>query len=73
VKISREEIASRAQERRETEWRSRARSRGVELVWLIAASILVASGLALVYQAKIHGAAEEEKNALNLNQLTGPQ
>lgn len=73
MKISREEIASRAQERRETERIGRARSRGVELVWLIAASLLVASGLVLVYQAKVHGVAEEEKNALNLNRLTGPQ
>ena len=73
MKISREEIASRVHERRDTERIARARSRGVELIWLIAASIVIATGLALVYQAKIHGAAEEEKDALNLNQLTGPQ
>jgi cell division protein FtsI/penicillin-binding protein 2/cell division protein FtsW (lipid II flippase) len=73
VKISREEIASRAQERRETERRGRAGRRGIELLWLIAAFIVVASGLALVYQAKTHGVAEEERNTLNLNRLARPQ
>ena len=73
MKISREEIASRAEKRRESERRGRAGSRGIELLWLIAASIVVASGLALVYQAKIHGVAEGEKNTLNLNQLARPQ
>jgi cell division protein FtsI/penicillin-binding protein 2/cell division protein FtsW (lipid II flippase) len=73
VKISRAEIASRAEERREIERSTRARSRGVELLWLVAASVMVVSGLALVYRAETHNAAEEEKSTFNLNQLTGPQ
>jgi cell division protein FtsI/penicillin-binding protein 2/cell division protein FtsW (lipid II flippase) len=73
VKISRAEIASRTEERREMERSARAKSRGLELVWLIAASIVVATGLVLVYRAKTHNTVEEEKNTLNLNQLAGAQ
>ncbi len=73
MKISRAEIASRVQERREVERSTRARSRGVELLLLIATSIVVVSGLVLVYRAKTHDAAEEEQTAFNLNQLASPQ
>ncbi|MFL6350286.1 MAG: FtsW/RodA/SpoVE family cell cycle protein [Bryobacteraceae bacterium] len=73
MKISREEIASRAQERLKTERSASAGSRGIELVWLVAGSVVVASGLALVYEAKTHGVAEQEKTTLNLNQLARPQ
>ena len=73
MKISREEIARRVQQRRDMDRRAGAQSRGVELLWLIAASIVVASGLVLVYQAKTPSAAEAEKSTLSLNQLAGPQ
>ncbi len=73
MKVSRAEIASRAQERRTLQRRTRARSRGAELLGLIAGSIVVVSGLVLVYRAKVHNAGEVEKNTLNLNELVGPQ
>ncbi len=73
MKVSRAEIASRAQERRSLERLARARSRGVELLGLIAASVVVVSGLALVYRAKLHDAGEVERSTLNLNELAGAQ
>lgn len=73
MKVSREEIIARAKERRTHEKRARAASRTIELVWLIAASLVVVSGLVLVILAKTHNSAEDEAGTLNLNQLTGPQ
>src|SRR5438552_3188600 len=73
MKVSRAEIANRARERRVAEQRARAAWRGVELAWLVAASLVITSGLWLVYAAKTHNAAEVEKNTLNLNQLTAPR
>ncbi|HTU43472.1 MAG TPA: FtsW/RodA/SpoVE family cell cycle protein [Bryobacteraceae bacterium] len=73
MKVSRSELATRAQERVLTERRSRAVSRGVELICLIIASIVVATGLYLVYAAKTHNLAQEQAATLNLNELTGPQ
>ncbi|MGA8028574.1 MAG: hypothetical protein WB992_15630, partial [Bryobacteraceae bacterium] len=73
MKISRTEIAARTQERIATERRARAASRGAELVWLIAASAVLAVGLWLVYRAKTYNVAEQEKQTLNLNELSGPQ
>ncbi len=73
MKISRDELATREQERRRAEQRARSASRNVELVWLVAASLLIATGLYLVYGAKAHDLAEEEKQTLNLNELTSAQ
>jgi cell division protein FtsW (lipid II flippase) len=73
MKVSRADIANRAQERRAAEQLAVAASRGVELAWLVAASVIVVVGLWLVYAARTHNAADIEKNTLNLNGLTGPQ
>ena len=73
MKVSRAEIASRAEERKITIQRERAASRGLELALLVAASLIVGTGLWLVYAAKTHDAADVEKNTLNLNAMTGPQ
>ncbi len=73
MKVSRAEIASRAEERKITVQRQRAASRGLELALLIAASLIVGTGLWLVYAAKTHDAADVEKSTLNLNSLSGPQ
>jgi cell division protein FtsW (lipid II flippase) len=73
MKVSRAEIATRAEDRRTAEVRARAASRGVELAWLIAASAVVIAGLWLVYAAKTHNALDTEKNTLDLNHVTAPQ
>jgi cell division protein FtsW (lipid II flippase) len=73
MKVSRDEIIARAQERRANEHQARAASRGIELAGLIAASMVVACGLCLVFLAKTHNTADEEASTLNLNQLVGPQ
>ncbi len=73
MKISRAEIANRAQERRDVEREARVRSRGLELLLLIAGSIVVGAGLWLVYGAKTHNIGQEETSTFNLNQLAGPQ
>jgi cell division protein FtsW (lipid II flippase) len=73
MKVSRTELAARSQERRARVRRAGAASRGVELFWLVAASLVVASGLCLVYLAKSHDVAEEQNATVNLNELTGPQ
>jgi cell division protein FtsW (lipid II flippase) len=73
MKVSRAEIAGRAQERRAAEVRTRAASRGVELAGLVAGTVVIAAGLWLVYAAKTHNAADVEKNTLDLNQLTSAQ
>lgn len=73
MKVSRAEIATRAEDRRTAEVRARAASRGVELAWLIAASLVLIAGLWLVYAAKTHNAADTEKNTVDLNHVTGPQ
>jgi cell division protein FtsW (lipid II flippase) len=71
MKVSREELTTRAQERRIRVQRARTASRGVELVWLIAAAIVTIAGLTLVYSAKTHDAAAVEKSTLNLNEVSG--
>ncbi|HZU24287.1 MAG TPA: FtsW/RodA/SpoVE family cell cycle protein [Bryobacteraceae bacterium] len=73
MKVSREEIAARAVERRAREERARTVSRRAELIWLLMASVVVACGLYLVYAAKTRAAAADQKTALDLNTLTGPQ
>lgn len=73
MKVSRAELATRAQERRAESERAIASSRGVELACLIAASLVVVAGLWLVYSAKAAFNADSAQQALNLNQLTGPQ
>lgn len=73
MKISRVEIASRAQERRDVERKARVRYRGVELLLLIAGSTVVAAGLWLVYAAKTHNLEQEETSTFNLNQLASAQ
>src|ERR1700685_184185 len=73
MKVSRTELAARAQERSATQRRSRAASRGVELVCLIVASLVAASVLYLVYAAKTHDLEQEQATTLNLNELAGPQ
>ncbi|HEX3681362.1 MAG TPA: FtsW/RodA/SpoVE family cell cycle protein [Bryobacteraceae bacterium] len=73
MKVSRADLATRAQERAATERRSRAASRTVELVCLLLASLVVAIGLYLVYAAKTRDLAQEQSATLNLNQLAGAQ
>lgn len=73
MKVSRAELAARTEERRAIALSARAASRGTEFIWLLAASLLVATGLWLVCQAKATGLADEEKQTLNLNELTSAQ
>ena len=73
MKVSRAELAARAEQRRVNVQLSRAAARTSELVWLVAASVIVAAGLWLVYSAKAHDLANEQKNTVNLNRITGPQ
>jgi cell division protein FtsI/penicillin-binding protein 2/cell division protein FtsW (lipid II flippase) len=73
MKVSRADLATRAQERAATQRRSHAASRSVELICLFLASVVVAIGLYLVYAAKTHDLAQEQSATLNLNQLAGPQ
>ena len=73
MKVSRAELAARSQERRARTRHGGRTSRTAELVWLLAASSVVASGLCLVYLAKTHDLAAEEKATINLNEITGPQ
>ncbi len=73
MKVSRTEIAARAQERRVTEQRARTASRGAELAGLVAASLIAIAGLWLVYDAKTHDIADAVNSTLDLNRLTGPQ
>lgn len=73
MKISREALATRAQDRAAAQRRLRASSRGVELFCLCAASVAVALGLFLVYSAKTHDLAQEQAATLNLNELARPQ
>src|SRR5450759_1621853 len=73
MKVSRAEIAARAQQRRADTQRVASSARTAELAGILAASLVIATGLALVYGAKTHDAAEVEKNTFDLNQITGPQ
>jgi cell division protein FtsW (lipid II flippase) len=73
MKVSRAELATRAQGRATEQRRSRAASRTVELISLFVASIAIAAGLGLVYFAKTHDLAEQQTATLNLNDLSGPQ
>lgn len=73
MKISRAELEARSQQRGKAQHRARAASRNAELILLIAASLVVAAGLRLVYLAKTHDLAKEQSATLDLNELTGPQ
>src|SRR5258708_1754112 len=73
MKVSREQLAERIQQRRAAEQRVEASARGGEFVGLVAASLVIATGLALVYLGKTHDTAEVEKNTLDLNHISGPQ
>ena len=74
MKISRAELTARSQERAVAEKRARRTAfRGIELVCLLLASLLVAAGLCLVFLAKTRSAEESRKTTVNLNELTGPQ
>ncbi len=73
MKISRAELEARSQQRLTDHSRARAASRNTELLFLIAASVVIATGLRLVYLAKTHDLAKEQSSTLNLNELTGPQ
>lgn len=73
MKISRAELEARAQQRLTDHSRARAASRNTELLFLIAASVVIATGLRLVYLAKTHDLAKEQSSTLNLNELTGLQ
>jgi cell division protein FtsW (lipid II flippase) len=73
MKVSRAELAARAEQRRVQLQLWRAGARTSELLWLAAASAVVIAGLWLVYAAKSHNLGEVEKTTLNLNEITGPQ
>lgn len=73
MKVSRLELEARAQQRVKYHNRAGAASRNAELLLLIAASIVVATGLRLVYQARTHDLAKKQNSTLNLNELTGAQ
>ncbi len=73
MKVSRAELAARSQSRLAKERHAHAAFRGVELFCLLFASLLIATGLSLVYFAKTHDLAQEQQATLNLNELTGPQ
>jgi cell division protein FtsI/penicillin-binding protein 2/cell division protein FtsW (lipid II flippase) len=73
MKVTREEIAFRAEERRAIEVRRRASARWTELIGLVFGAIVIAVALWLVYAAKTHDLAAEESAALNLNEINGPQ
>ncbi len=73
MKVSREEIAARAEQRRSRQQTAGAAQRNTELVWLAAAALTIAAGLWLVYQAKTSLIAENTAPTINLNQITGPQ
>jgi cell division protein FtsI/penicillin-binding protein 2/cell division protein FtsW (lipid II flippase) len=73
MKVSRAEIAARVQQRRADSQRVASSARTAELAGILAASLVIATGLVLVYGGKTHDAAEVEKNTLDLNQITGPQ
>lgn len=72
MKVSREDIAARAEARRVAATRAQAASRMPELALLIAATLPVIAGLYLVYKAKTHDAADVQKNTLRLDRITGP-
>jgi cell division protein FtsI/penicillin-binding protein 2/cell division protein FtsW (lipid II flippase) len=73
MKISREQLAARSQQRITERKRARSASRNAELIFLVAASVVVATGLQLAYLAKTYDSASEQRSTLNLNELTGPQ
>ncbi len=73
MKVSRAEITAHAQERTIAEKRVRSASRNVELICLVLASLLVATGLYLVFSAKTRNLGQVQKATVNLNELTGPQ
>lgn len=73
MKVSRAELATRAEERATREKRSRATARTIELVGLLAASMAFAAGVCLVYLAKTHDIAAQQAAILNLNSVAGPQ
>jgi len=73
MKVSREELAARAEQRRVQNDRLRVSSRTLELSALLAGSLVIAAGLWLVYSAKTKRYADAEASTLNLNHLTGPQ
>ncbi len=73
MKISRAALEARSQQHLEKRSRAHAASRNTELLFLIVASVVVASGLRLVYLARTYNLAKEQGSTLNLNELTGPQ
>ncbi len=77
MKLTRDELAARAAERQQREFRLRAASRGGEFLMLLAGTALVALGLGLVYLAKTDGFATLEqqlaaKQIVDLNELASP-
>lgn len=73
MKVSRAELAVRAEERRAKARLARQAYRNVEFILLIAASLAVGAALGLVYTAKRASIGDQEKTTVNLNELTGPQ
>ena len=73
MKVTREELTLRAEERRVQTRRQTAATRTTELALLIAAAIVLILGMTLVYKAKLNGVADQEKTTINLNQLTSAQ
>ncbi len=75
---TRKTVAARVRERRDREALESSASRRLELILLLAASIVIAMGLALVYAAKTHAFTNfdkklQDKQLLNLNQLSAYQ
>ncbi|HZT39620.1 MAG TPA: FtsW/RodA/SpoVE family cell cycle protein [Bryobacteraceae bacterium] len=73
MKVSRAELAVRAEQRRVQAQLARRTCRNAELALLIAASLAAGAALGLVYAAKRAGIGEQEKTTIDLNTLTGPQ
>ena len=73
MKVSRETLLARAEERRTQQLLQKAAPRTQELAALVFATILIATGLYLVYSAKTHNISEVLSSTLDLNHLTGPE
>lgn len=69
--VTREALAERARERQMHQQLARGASRNQELLCLLAASLVVAAGLWLVFAAKTRDLSTE--HVVNLNQLSSPQ
>jgi cell division protein FtsI/penicillin-binding protein 2/cell division protein FtsW (lipid II flippase) len=72
MKVTRDELAARAEKRQSDRQAARTASRNTELALLLAGAVLAGTGLYLVYAAKT-GAAGLNAQTIDLNRLTGSQ